>query len=150
MNAQAPGMATTWTVLVDKASAALHDTLTRLNEARQQVEKLEASAAHLERLRADYVARYHETQKVAHAIADNIAYRKFLEHLGGLSGRIEVQLQDAHLQVAAARAAVVLAQREVAKMEAMVERDQRERQQQAAKREQRLLDEAGLRPFHLR
>ncbi len=103
-------MPSTWTVLADKAAAALRDAQTRVNDARQQVEKLEAGVAHIDRLRADYVARYNETQKAAQSQA----------------------------------------QRELAKMEAMVERDEREKRAQAAKREQRALDEAGLLLFNLR
>lgn len=143
-------MTTTWKVLADKAATALRDAQGRVTDARQQVEKLEAGVAHIDRLRDDYVARYNEAQKAAHSIADNITYRKFLEHLRGLRARIDGQLQEANLQLAEAKAAQAQAQRELAKMEAMVERDERERRALAAKREQRALDEAGLRLFNLR
>ena len=63
---------------------------------REQVEKLEASLAHVDRLRDDYVARYNETQKNAHSIQDTITYRKFLEHLRGLRARGQTVLLITH------------------------------------------------------
>ena len=141
---------TTWTVLAEKAQAAVRDAQQQVNEARHRVDKLEASIDHLDRLRDDYIARYNETQKVAHSIADTITYRKFLEHLRGLRRKVESQLQDASLQLAEAKAAQLKAVREQAKMDAMVERDERNRALAAARVEQRALDEAGLRLFNLR
>ena len=141
---------TTWTVLAEKAQTAVRDAQQLVTEARHRVNKLEQSIAHLDQLRDDYIARYNETQKVAHSIADTITYRKFLEHLRGLRGRVEGQLQDANLQLADAKAELVKALREEAKMEAMVERDQRNQAQALAKQEQRTMDEAGLRLFNAR
>jgi flagellar export protein FliJ len=141
---------TTWTVLADKAQVAAREAQQQLNDARRRVEKLEGSLNHLDSLRDDYIARYNETQKVVHAIADTITYRKFLEHLRNLRRKVESQLQDANLQVAEAKATHTKALREQMKMEAMVERDERNRAEAVAKAEQRELDETGLRLFNLR
>ncbi len=141
---------TTWTVLADKAQAAVRDAQQQVGEARHRVAKLEGSIEHLDGLRNDYIARYNEAQKVAHSITDTITYRKFLEHLRGLRRRVESQLEDANLLLADAKAAQLKALREQAKMEAMVERDERNRALAVAKVEQRTMDEAGLRMFNLR
>ncbi len=141
---------TTWTVLADKAQAAVRDAQQQVGEARHRVAKLEGSIEHLDGLRNDYIARYNEAQKVAHSITDTITYRKFLEHLRGLRRRVESQLEDANLQLADAKAAQLTALREQAKMEAMVERDERNRALAVARVEQRDMDEAGLRAFNLR
>ncbi len=121
-----------------------------MTDARQRVAKLEQSLAHLDQLRDDYIARYNEAQKEAHSISDTINYRKFLEHLRGLRGRVEGQLQDANLRLADAKAELVKALREQAKMDAMVERDERNQALAVAKQEQRAMDEAGLRLFNAR
>ena len=141
---------TTWTVLAEKAQTALRDAQQLVADARQRVAKLEQSIAHLDQLRDDYIARYNEAQKEAHAISDTITYRKFLEHLRGLRGRIEGQLQDANLMLAEAKSELVKALREQAKMDAMVERDERNQALAVAKQEQRAMDEAGLRLFNAR
>ena len=141
---------TTWNVLAERAQAAVRDAQQMVSEARHRVDKLEASIVHLDHLRDDYIMRYNETQKVAHSISDTITYRKFLEHLRGLRRKVESQLQDANLQLADAKAAQMTAVREKAKMDAMVERDERNRALAAAKLEQRALDEVGLRSFNLR
>lgn len=141
---------TPWTVLADKAQTAARDAQAQVNAVREQVEKLEASLAHVDRLRDDYIARYNETQKNAHSIQDTITYRKFLEHLRGLRRKVEGQLQQVNLALAEVKHAHALALREQAKMAAMVEREQRNRALAAAKVEQRALDEAGLRLFNLR
>ena len=141
---------TTWTVLAEKAQTALRDAQQLVTDARQRVAKLEQSIAHLDQLRDDYIARYNETQKEAHSSSDTITYRKFLEHLRGVRGRVEGQLQDANLMLADAKAELVKALREQAKMDAMVERDERNQALAVAKQEQRAMDEAGLRLFNAR
>jgi flagellar export protein FliJ len=141
---------TTWTVLADKAQTAVRDAQQLVTDARQRMAKLEQSLTHLDQLRDDYIARYNETQKEAHSISDTITYRKFLEHLRGLRGRVEGQLQDANLRLADAKAELVKALREQAKMNAMVERDERNQAVAVAKQEQRAMDEAGLRLFNAR
>ncbi len=139
-----------WTILADKAANATRDAQTAVNEAKIKVEKLHGSVAHVERLRDDYVARYNATQKEAHKISDNLAYRQFLEHLQELKQKVKSQLAQAELQLADAKAAFQQAQREQAKMDAMVEREERNRVLAMAKVEQRALDEAGLRAFNMR
>ena len=141
---------TTWTVLAEKAQAAVRDAQQLVSDARHRVSKLEQSLAHLDQLRDDYISRYNEAQKEAHSISDTITYRKFLEHLRGLRGRVEGQLQDANLKLADAKAELVKALREQAKMDAMVERDERNQALAIAKQEQRAMDEAGLRLFNAR
>ena len=64
--------------------------------------------------------------------------------------KIETQHQQAQLELAEAKDVLAKALREQAKMEAMVERDERNLALAEAKREQRALDEAGLRLFNAR
>ena len=139
-----------WTVLADKAANATRDAQALVNDAKLKVEKLQASVAHVDRLRDDYIARYNAAQKEAHKISDNVAYRQFLDHLQELKQKVKSQLAQAELQLADAKAAFQQAQREQAKMEAMVEREERNRLLALAKAEQRAMDEAGLRAYTLK
>lgn len=139
-----------WNILAERAQSSTREAHARVVEARERVEKLEGSEAHIDKLRADYVERYNATQKEAHKISDNIAYRQFLEHLRGLRLRVEAQTSVARVQLNEARTALLLAQREQAKMEAMVEREERNAERLAAQKEQRELDAAGIRLFNLR
>jgi flagellar export protein FliJ len=139
-----------WNILAERAQNTTRDAHARVVEARARVEKLEGSEAHIDKLRADYVERYNATQKESHKISDNIAYRQFLEHVRGLRLRVESQTAAARVQLNEAKAALLVAQREQAKMEAMVEREERNAEIIAAKKEQRELDEAGIRLFNLR
>lgn len=139
-----------WTILADKAAGATRDAQAVVNDARSKVDKLQASVAHVDRLRDDYVIRFNAAQKEAHKISDNIAYRHFLDHLQELKQKVKSQLAQTELQLADARAAHQRAQREQVKMEAMVEREERNRLQAVAKTEQRAMDEVGLRLFNLR
>jgi flagellar export protein FliJ len=143
-------MNTTWTVLAEKAQSAAREAQAQVHAVREQMEKLDVSLAHVDRLRDDYIARYNETQKIAHSIQDTITYRKFLEHLRGLRRKVEAQREQVNLALAEAKHAHVLALREQAKMEAMVEREVRNRALEVARLEQRALDEAGLRLFNMR
>ena len=143
-------MKTCWNFLSDKAKAVARDAQAAVVEARLKAEKLMATEAHIEKMRIDYVDRFNAAQKEAHQISDNIAYRQFLDHLQELKGRVHGQVLHAELQVANAKAALTVAQREQAKMEAMVERDMRQRAELLAKSEQRAMDEAGIRLFNQR
>ena len=139
-----------WSVLADKAATATRDAQAVVNQAKLKVDKLQASVDHVDRLREDYIVRYNAAQKEAHKISDNIAYRQFLDHLQELKQKVKSQLAQAELQLADARAAFRDAQRQQAKMEAMVEREERNRLLAVAKTEQRAMDEIGLRAFNLR
>ncbi len=139
-----------WRVLADKAAAATRDAQAVVNEARVKVDKIQGSVAHVDRLRDDYIVRFNAAQKEAHKISDNVAYRQFIDHLQELRQKVKSQLAQAELQLAEARAALQRAQREQVKMEAMVEREERNRLQAVARTEQRAMDEAGLRLFNLR
>jgi len=139
-----------WNLLAERAQHATREAHARVGEARARVEKLEGSEAHIDKLRADYVERYNVTQKEAHKISDNIAYRQFLEHLRGLRLRVEAQTSAARVALNEAKAALLVAQRAQIKMEAMVEREERNAKRLAAQKEQRELDAAGIRLFNLR
>jgi flagellar export protein FliJ len=138
----------TWSVLKQRAEAAAHEAQAELNAVRARVTQLEASEAHIDKLKQDYLARYKEAQKEAHTIADNIAYRKFLDHLHGLRMRVSKQREAAEYDLGVAKDKLSVAQREQAKMEAMVERENRHTAAAAAKQEQRQLDEAGIRLYN--
>ncbi len=139
-----------WTVLADKAEQATREAQAKVNEAMATVNKLQGSVDHVDRLRNDYIARFQAAQKEAHKISDNVAYRQFLDHLQELKQKVKSQLAQAELQLADAKAALQQAQREQIKMEAMVEREERNRLLSAARAEQRAMDEAGLALYHRR
>ena len=139
-----------WNILAERAQHNTREAHARVVEARARVEKLEGSEAHIDKLRADYVERYNATKKETHKISDDITYRQFLEHLRGLRLRVESQTAAARVQLNEARAALMVAQREQAKMEAMVEREERNAERIAAQKEQREMDAAGIRLFNMR
>lgn len=140
----------TWSVLQQRAETAAQEAQAEVNTARARVAQLEASEAHILTLKQDYLARYNAAQKETHTIADNIAYRRFLDHLHGLRQRVLKQLDAAQLDLGTAKGKLADARREQAKMEAMVEREARKAAAAAAKQEQRMLDEAGIRLFNLK
>lgn len=139
-----------WNILSDRAQSSANDAQAVVIQARARVAQLEGSRAHIAKLRLDYVERYNAAQKEAHMIADNLAYRQFLEHLQGLADRVQGQLGTAQHELEQAKTAWALAQREHAKMESMVERDARNLAQAKAKREQKQIDAAGITLFNLR
>ncbi len=140
----------TWSVLKQRAEAAAQEAQAEVNAIRARVNQLEASEAHIDKLKQDYLARYNEAQKQTHTIADNIAYRKFLDHLHGLRMRVTKQREAADYDLGVAKDKLSAARREQAKMEAMVEREERNAAAAAAKQEQRQMDEAGIRLHNLK
>ncbi len=140
----------TWSVLKQRAEAAAQEAQAEVNAIRARVNQLEASEAHIDKLKQDYLARYNEAQKQTHTIADNIAYRKFLDHLHGLRMRVTKQREAADYDLGVAKDKLSAARREQAKMEAMVEREERNAAAAAAKQEQRQMDEMGIRLHNLK
>jgi flagellar export protein FliJ len=140
----------TWTVLQQRAETATQEAQAAMQTARSKVTQLEASLAHIEKLKVDYLERYSVAQKETHSISDNIAYRRFIDHLNGLRHRVLGQLSAAQNAFDAAQVALAAARREQAKMEAMVEREARNDAAVEAKKDQRVLDETGIRLFNLK
>ncbi len=139
-----------WSVLADKAASAARDAQAAVNDARLKLDKLQASVAHVDRLRDDYILRYNAAQKEAHKISDNLAYRQFLDHLQELKQKVKSQQAQAELMLAEAKAAHQQALQEQMKMEAMVEREERNRLLAAARSDQKAMDQAGLAQFNRR
>ncbi len=139
-----------WSVLADKAASAARDAQAAVNDARLKLDKLQASVAHVDRLRDDYILRYNAAQKEAHKISDNLAYRQFLDHLQELKQKVKSQQAQAELMLAEAKSAHQQALREQLKMEAMVEREERNRLLAAARSDQKAMDQAGLAQFNRR
>ena len=140
----------TWTVLQQRAETATQEAQAAMHIARSKVTQLEASLAHIEKLKQDYLERYTIAQKETHSISDNVAYRRFIDHLNGLRHRVVLQLTAAQQGLDATNAALASARREQAKMEAMVEREARNDAAAAARKDQRVLDETGIRLFNLK
>ena len=140
----------TWTVLQQRAETATQEAQGAMQTARSKVTQLEASLAHIEKLKVDYLERYSVAQKETHSISDNIAYRRFIDHLNGLRHRVLGQLSAAQNAFDAAQVALAAARREQAKMEAMVEREARNDAAAESKKDQRVLDETGIRLFNLK
>ena len=98
----------TWSVLKQRAEAAAQEAQAEVNTVRARVSQLEASEAHIDKLKQDYLARYNEAQKETHSIADNIAYRKFLDHLHGLRMRVTKQREAADYDLGVAKDKLVI------------------------------------------
>jgi len=140
----------TWTVLQQRAETATQEAQGAMQTARSKVTQLEGSLAHIEKLKLDYLERYNLAQKETHSISENIAYRQFIVHLNGLRHRVVVQLSAAQKELDTTKLALETARREQAKMEAMVEREARNDAAAEAKKDQRVLDETGIRLFNLK
>jgi len=140
----------TWTVLQQRAETATQEAQGAMQIARSKVTQLEGSLTHIEKLKVDYLERYNLAQKETHSISENIAYRQFIVHLNGLRHRVLGQLSAAQKELDATKVALETARREQAKMEAMVEREARNDAAAEAKKDQRVLDETGIRLFNLK
>jgi hypothetical protein len=140
----------TWTVLQQRAETATQEAQGAMQTARSKVTQLEGSLTHIEKLKVDYLERYNLAQKETHSISENIAYRQFIVHLNGLRHRVLGQLSAAQKELDATKVALETARREQAKMEAMVEREARNDAAAEAKKDQRVLDETGIRLFNLK
>lgn len=143
-------MNNTWTVLLQRAEITTNECRAAVTAARGRVSQLDASLAHIDKLKQDYLDRYNAAQKEVHSIAENISYRRFLDHLHNLRERVLSQLAAAQQDLQTADTTLAVARREQGKMEAMVEREARNVAAVEAKQEQRSMDAAGIRLFNLK
>lgn len=143
-------MKNTWKILANRAKVSADEAQSVVVTARARVSQLQGSLDHIETLRVDYVTRYHATQKEMHMIADNLAYRQFLEHLSSLTERVSAQMETAKAEVERVKALWSEAYKHQLKMEAMVERDATNKKNAAIKLEQKQTDQAGITQFNLR
>ena len=64
----------TWTVLQQRAETATQEAQAAMQTARNKVTQLDASLAHIEKLKVDYLERYSIAQKEAHSISAGLDY----------------------------------------------------------------------------
>ncbi|MFM8866080.1 MAG: flagellar export protein FliJ [Limnohabitans sp.] len=138
-----------WTVLLGKAQRQVQEAQTSLARLQQTHQSLEQSLARVEQLYKDY-----SNQAGAHAAAgqgmhDALNQRQFLSQLGQLRARLADELQKAAQARQAQRQALIDAERERMKMQSLVDEDLQRQQRRADAREQKGLDELGLRQFNL-
>jgi flagellar export protein FliJ len=139
-----------WTALLNKATRRVQDEQTRLTQLQQTHQSLQDSRARVEQLYADYRAPTVQTGAAMQGMHDAINQRQFLNQLDQLRQHVDGELRQSAQALQQQRTTVVEAERERMKMQALVDQDLRSQRLAAQAREQKAMDELGLRQFNLR
>lgn len=138
-----------WTVLLGKAQSQVQDAQASLARLQQTHQSLEQSLARVEQLYSDYRAQAEAPALASQGMHDALNQRQFLSQLGQLRQRLSDELQNADRARQVQRLALIEAERERMKMQSLVDEDLQRQQHRAHAREQKSLDELGLRQFNL-
>jgi len=133
--------ASPWAALRDRARRRADRAIEALATARRERDRLAHNRSRVQTMLREYGARLQRLQADAHAISEAVNHREFLGHLRRLDARVSSQLAQADHQLEQLRAGVVAAEQEVAKLAKLLEREERARETEAARREQRQLDD---------
>lgn len=138
-----------WNVLLNKAVRQVQEAQASLARLQQTHQSLEQSLARVEQLYNDYRAQSEAPAAASQGMHDALNQRQFLSQLGQLRARLCDELQKSAQARQHQRQALIEAERERMKMQSLVDEDLQRQQQRAHLREQKGLDELGLRQFNL-
>ena len=139
-----------WTVLADKAQDQCAQIQKELAALQQREQSLRASEARLRQLHAEYRERLQPREQASLGMQDAINQRQFMQQLVALLDKVVQDLAQTELLMRHTRERWLAAEKEKLKMEALVEQDLRQQHAALALREQKQLDELGVRQFNLR
>ncbi len=138
-----------WNVLLNKALRQVQEAQASLARQQQIHQSLEQSLARVEQLYNDYRAQSETPAAASQGMHDALNQRQFLSQLGQLRAKLSDELQKSAQARQVQRQALIEAERERMKMQSLVDEDLQRQQQRAHVREQKGLDELGLRQFNL-
>ena len=139
-----------WSRLAKRAEAQASNALAEVADARRRLQKLAASEARLLELRADYVARLQKVERVAHAMSQNMACRRYISHVESLLQKIVEAQALVHEAIARAREKHREAEVDRVKMQHLAENEAARVLRLRNTREQRQMDQLAISRFNLR
>lgn len=139
-----------WTALLNKATRHVQDAQSRLAQQQKTQQSLQDSLQKVTQLYNDYHQQALQPPQGMQGMLDALNQRQFLGQLSELRERVQTELDKSVQAVQQHRQAVALAERERMKMQSLVDEDLQRQRRQAQTREQKSMDELGLRQFNLR
>lgn len=137
-----------WGVLLNKAQEEVSRIQGELQQQRDRLQSLQASAQRLQKLHQDYL-RPPQAGEVSSGMLETLNRRQFADQLLVLLDRVERDKAQVEQIIAQTRARLLAAERERLKMQALVDQDAEQVKASAQLREQRQLDEMGTMRFNL-
>lgn len=137
-----------WSVLAGKAEEAVAQAQAELTQGRARIDALNASRKRLQALYDDY-QKPPAAGSATLGMQETMNQRQFSAQLLTLLQRVEQDLVQMTLAVAAARSRLAEAERERLKMQALVDQDLLAFNTAKRKREQKQMDDLGVMQFNL-
>ncbi|MEI7784124.1 MAG: flagellar export protein FliJ [Betaproteobacteria bacterium] len=137
-----------WGVLLNKAQEEVTRVQCELQQLRERMQSLQASAQRLQQLHQDYL-RPPQPGEVSTGMLETLNRRQFADQLLVLIDRVERDKAQVEQVIAQARARLLTAERERMKMQALVDQDAQQVKASKQQREQRQLDELGTLRYNL-
>lgn len=139
-----------WTVLADKAQGQCDQIQQEMSALKLRQDSLQASEARLTQLYTEYRERINHLGSESRGMQDAINERQFMQQLTALLIKVAQDLEHTHRTLQHTRQRWLQAEKEKLKMQALVEQDLRQQRAALQQREQKQLDELGVRQFNLK
>ncbi len=139
-----------WTVLADKAQDQCERIQQELRALQERQQSLLSSEERLRQLYTEYRERMNRPAGEWRGMQDAVNERQFMQQLTALLIKVAQDLEQTQQALRSTRERWLEAEREKLKMQALVEQDLRQQRAVLAAREQKQLDELGVRQFNLR
>lgn len=137
-----------WGVLLNKAQEEVSRVQAELQQLRERMQSLQASAQRLHQLHQDYL-RPPQAGEMSTGMLETLNRRQFADQILVLIDRVERDKAQVEQVMAQTRARLLTAERERLKMQSLVDQDAQQVKLSSQKREQRQLDEMGTLRFNL-
>lgn len=139
-----------WSVLLNKAERRVKQAQADLAHQQQTQQSLQQSLTRVEQLYGDYRTQAQASDSASQGMQDALNHRQFLSQLDQLRLRLSDELTKSARSLQLLRQAVIEAERERMKMQSLLDEDLQRQRQRASAREQKSLDELGVRQYNLR
>lgn len=139
-----------WTALLSKATHRVQEAQSTLAQQQKTQQSLQDSLERVEQLYQDYHQQALQPTAGMQGMHDALNQRQFLGQLCQLRQHVQGELEKCAQIMLQQRQALAQAERERMKMQSLVDADLQHQRRQAQAREQKSMDELGLRQFNLR
>lgn len=139
-----------YSLLEQRAKARANDALSAMRKAKQRIEALEKSAARLDELHAEYLARLQGVQGRSHLINENMTCRRYIDHVEDLKHKLSQTQAEAEENFLKARQTHQTLEAERVKMQHLADNAGKAEFRKKAAHEKAEMEKLAITRFNLR
>jgi flagellar biosynthesis chaperone FliJ len=139
-----------WTVLANKAQEKVSEAQNKAQKLQETLDKLFASRNRIQVMVEEYTEKSQNLEREMHSVAQSMNSRQFIAQLLQLIQRLDLDIEQAKINLKNARESVKILELERLKMQSLVEQDLKAVNTYLRKEEQKQMDAIGLTLFNVK